>query len=150
MALDRWLTDEERARAEANGISIETLFYRLYKTDKWELEEALTAPPGTVRHNYEGKNEKWIKRAQENGINVSTFYNRIYNLGWNREDAATRPVNEAKIKKKYWIDIAKQNGIGYATFMSRVNTHGWDIKKAATTPPINRGKRCYAKVKGEA
>ncbi|EJQ77854.1 hypothetical protein [Bacillus toyonensis] len=55
MALNRWLTDEERARAAANGISTRTLYYRLYRTDKWELEEALTTPPGTVRHNCDGK-----------------------------------------------------------------------------------------------
>ncbi|MDA2732878.1 nucleoside permease, partial [Bacillus cereus] len=30
MALNRWLTDEERARAAANGISTKTLYYRLY------------------------------------------------------------------------------------------------------------------------
>ncbi|MCS3600194.1 hypothetical protein M2370_005406, partial [Bacillus sp. JUb91] len=30
MALNRWLTDEERARAAANGISTRTLYYRLY------------------------------------------------------------------------------------------------------------------------
>ncbi|MCS3600106.1 hypothetical protein M2370_005318, partial [Bacillus sp. JUb91] len=55
MALNRWLTDEERARAAANGISTRTLYYRLYRTDKWDLEEALTTPPGTVRHNCDGK-----------------------------------------------------------------------------------------------
>ncbi|MES5896945.1 nucleoside permease [Bacillus cereus group sp. RP43] len=146
MALDRWLTDEERARAKANGISTRTLYYRVYRSDKWELEEALTAPPGTVRHNYEGKYEEWIKRAKKNGINANTFYSRIRILGWNCEDAATKPVNETKIEKRYWIDIAKQNGICHSTFKSRVNIHGWDVEKAATTP-INRGKRCSVKVK---
>ena len=147
MALYRWLTDEERARAAANGINTRALYYRLYRSDKWELEEALTAPPGTVRHNYEGKYEKWIKRAKKNGINASTFYSRIRILGWGYEESATKPINEAKAEKRRWIDIAKQNGIGYSTFMSRVNIHGWDIEKAATTQPINRGKRCSMKDK---
>ncbi|PDY09380.1 hypothetical protein COM83_30510, partial [Bacillus cereus] len=73
MALDRWLTDEERAMATANGICEKTLYYRLYRSDKWELEEALTSLPGTVRHEYEGKNHKWLKLARESGINTDTF-----------------------------------------------------------------------------
>lgn len=77
MALNRWLTDEERAKAEANGICEKTLYYRLYISDEWELEEALTATPGTVRHIYKGKNHKWLKLARENGISTDTFHSRI-------------------------------------------------------------------------
>ncbi|PDY73592.1 nucleoside permease [Bacillus cereus] len=149
MALNRWLTDEERARAKANGISKDTLYYRIYRTDKWELEEALTAPPGTIRHNYKGKYEKWLRKAQENGINASTFYSRINVLGWGYEEAATKSINEAKVERRRWIDIAKQNGIGYSTFMSRVNIHGWDLEKAATKP-INTRRRSSKKDKEEA
>ncbi|PEU05200.1 hypothetical protein CN527_02335 [Bacillus cereus] len=96
MALDRWLTDEERARATANGIGTRTLYYRLYRTDKWDLEEALTAPPGTVRHNYKGKNHKWLKLARENGINTNTFHERLRRK-WDHYDAATKPVSKKKV-----------------------------------------------------
>lgn len=96
MALDRWLTDEERARAAANGICRRTLYYRVYKSDKWDLEEALTAPPGTVRHSYEGKHHKWLQLARKNGINPPTFRDRLKRR-WNYYDAATKPVRKKKM-----------------------------------------------------
>ncbi|PER27216.1 hypothetical protein CN485_20195 [Bacillus cereus] len=96
MALDRWLTDEEYARAAANGICRKALHYRVYKSDKWELEEALTAPPGTVRHHYEGKHYKWLKMARENGINKSTFQSRL-DSGWEYHKAATKPTRYKKV-----------------------------------------------------
>lgn len=99
MALDRWLTDEERARAKANGIGTKTLYYRLYRSDKWELEEALTAPPGTVRHDYEGKNHKWLKLARANGINTGTFLSRVKS-GWGHHKAATKPARKKKVAGK--------------------------------------------------
>ncbi|PER25403.1 hypothetical protein [Bacillus cereus] len=99
MALDRWLTDEERARAKANGIGTRTLYYRLYISDKWGLEEALNAPPGTVRHNYEGKNHKWLKLARANGISSSTFHDRLRRK-WGHYKAATKPARKKKVSRK--------------------------------------------------
>ncbi|PEK91428.1 hypothetical protein [Bacillus mycoides] len=99
MAFNRWLTDEERARAAANGICTKTLYYRLYISDKWGLEEALTAPPGTVRRGYKGKNHKWIKLARENGINTSTFHERI-RRNWGHYKAATKPARKKKVSEK--------------------------------------------------
>ncbi|MGP2423626.1 nucleoside permease [Bacillus sp. FH] len=144
MALNRWLTDEEYARAAANGINRHTLYYRLYKSDKWEVEEALTAPPGTVRHIDKGKYIEWLKIAIENGINKKVFYNRL-SYGWSCQDAATKAIKRKKKMAQEWIEIAKQNGVSYQTFMSRVNTHKWDIERAATTPTINTGRRCSLK-----
>ncbi|MGX5569541.1 nucleoside permease [Bacillus toyonensis] len=149
MALNRWLTEEERARAATNGISTKTLYYRLYRSDKWELEEALTAPPGTVRHSYKGEYTEWLEISAKNGIGKDTFYSRL-NGGWSHYDAATKPVKRRNKLAKKWLDIAKQNGIGYQTFMSRINTRKWDAEKAATTPTINTGRRCSVKVKEEA
>ncbi|EJQ01381.1 hypothetical protein [Bacillus cereus] len=149
MALNRWLTDEERARAAANGINTKTLYYRLYRSDKWELEEALTAPPGTVRHSYKGKYTDLLKLAAENGICKETFYNRL-NGGWSRHDAATKPVKRRNNLAAKWLEIAKQNGVGYQTFMSRINTRKWDAEKAATTPTIRTGRNCSVMVKEES
>ncbi|WP_336821222.1 nucleoside permease [Bacillus thuringiensis] len=149
MTLNRWLTDEERARAAANGISAKTLYYRLYRSDKWELEEALTAPPGTLRHSYKGKYTDWLILAAENGICKETFYNRL-NAGWSYHDAATKPVKKRNKLAEKWFNIAKQNGIGYQTFMSRINTRKWDAEKAATTPTIRTGRNCSGMVKEES
>ncbi|MDY8166048.1 hypothetical protein C6352_26410 [Bacillus thuringiensis] len=96
MVLNRWLTDEEYAIAAANGISRKRLNYRVYKSDKWELEEALTASPGTVRHNYEGKHHKWLQLALENGIHPNTFYTRVAR-GWGYCKAATKPSRKKKV-----------------------------------------------------
>ncbi|MBJ8054907.1 hypothetical protein JDS87_23890 [Bacillus cereus] len=96
MALDRWLTDEEYARAAANGIGRRTLHYRVYRSDKWDLEEALTAPPGTVRHHHEGENHEWLQLARENGINTNTYRDRI-KRGWGHYKAATKPVRKKKV-----------------------------------------------------
>lgn len=150
MALDRWLTDEEYARAAANGIKRSTLYYRLYRSDKWELEEALTAPPGTIKHRCEREYEKWVKKAKQNGINKRTFYSRVTILGWSCEEAATKPAKEMDSEKKYWLETAKQNGINYQTFMSRVNIRGWGLQRAATMPVNNTGSRCSIKDKEAA
>ncbi|WP_144524410.1 nucleoside permease [Bacillus thuringiensis] len=149
MALDRWLTDEEYARAAANGIDRKRLYSRVYEFN-WDVEEAITAPIGTVRHEYERKHGDWFKVAVENGINSSTFYNRINALGWSYKDAATKPARQKDKTEKTWLNIAKNNGIGYQTFMSRINTRKWDAEKAATTPIIRTGRNCSVKVKEEA
>ncbi|MED1403819.1 nucleoside permease [Bacillus mycoides] len=141
MALERWLTDEEYARAAANGVNRERLNSRVYDFD-WDLELAISAPLGTVRHEYERKYAKWIKVALENGINSSTFYSRLNILGWECQKAATTPTRNKNKAEKMWLNIAKQNGISYQTFMSRINTRKWTPEEAATTPPINTGRRC--------
>ncbi|PGU29630.1 hypothetical protein COD66_23280 [Bacillus cereus] len=94
MALDRWLTDEEYARAAANGINRKRLQSRVYDFD-WDVEVAITSPVGTVRHEYKGKHHKWLKMARENGINKSTFQSRL-DSGWEYHKAATKPTRKYK------------------------------------------------------
>ncbi|GAB6454783.1 hypothetical protein bcgnr5383_51820 [Bacillus cereus] len=147
MALNRWLTDEEYARAAANGINRKRLQSRVYDFD-WDVEEAITAPLGTVRHEYERKHGTWLKTALENGINIATFYRRLQ-LGWKYKDAATKPARPKGEIERTWLNIAKENGIGYHTFISRIRTHKWDMERAATTPVINTGRRCSVKDKEE-
>lgn len=140
MALNRWLTDEEYAKAAMNGVNRKLLNSRVYKAG-WDLEIAITAKPGSVRHSPEGRYTKWIKLATENGICKQCFYSRI-NSGWGYKEAATKPPKKNKGLAKVWLEIAKENGICYQTFMTRVLTRKWDIERAATTPPINTGRRC--------
>ncbi|MED1381140.1 nucleoside permease [Bacillus mycoides] len=148
MAINRWLTDEEYARALANGISRKALHYRVYEAE-WDLEEALTAPPKSVRHNkFEGMHMKWRKVATANGINSATYYSRL-EYGWGYQEAATKPAKVSKGLGKSWLALAKPNGIGYNTFMSRVITRKWDVEKAATTPVDKRGRKS-ARVKEES
>lgn len=148
MVLNRWLTDEEYARAAVNGINRKRLQSRVYDFD-WDVEEAITAPIGTVRHEYERKHGTWLKTALENGINIRTFYRRLQ-LGWRYKDAAMKPTRPKGEIEKTWLNIAKENGIGYHTFISRIRTQKWDMERAATTPVINTGRRCSMKDKEEA
>ncbi|PFS27781.1 nucleoside permease [Bacillus cereus] len=147
MALNRWLTDEEYARAATNGINRKRLQSRVYDFN-WDVEEAITARIGTVRHEYERKHGKWLKTALESGINIRTFYRRLQ-LGWAYKDAATKPTRPKGEIEKTWLNIAKENGIGYHTFISRIRTRKWDMERAATTPVINTGRRCSVKDKEE-
>ncbi|MGH1256013.1 MULTISPECIES: nucleoside permease [Bacillus] len=138
-ALNRWLTDEEYARALSNGIKRKTLNYRIYEAE-WDLEEALTAPPRSERHiKFEGMHMKWRRIAEANGINAGTFYSRL-NSGWGYQEASTKTAIKRKGLGKVWLERAKPNGICYSTFMTRVITRKWDIEKAATTPVIRTGK----------
>ncbi|MBK5492221.1 nucleoside permease [Bacillus sp. TH13] len=140
MALNRWLTDEERARAAANGITRNLLYYRVFQAE-WDVEIAITAPPGTVKRRPSGKYAKWIELAESNGISKGAFYSRL-KVGMGCKEAATVPLKKSKGLMEVWLEIAKPNGIGYQTFMSRINTRNWDIEKAATTPTIRTGKNC--------
>ncbi|HFR4157289.1 nucleoside permease [Bacillus cereus] len=148
MTLNRWLTDEEYARAAANGINRKRLQSRVYDFG-WDVEEAITASIGTVRHEYKRKHGDWQKTALKNGINIGTFYSRL-KLGWTYQDAATKPPRQKDKTEKAWLNIAKKNGIGYQTFISRIRTQKWDMERAATTPVINTGRRCSMKDKEEA
>lgn len=140
MALDRWLTDEEYVRAASKGINRKLLNYRVYQAE-WDLETAVTAPPGTVKRKSGGKYAKWIDLAESNGISKGAFYSRL-KVGMGCKEAATEPLKKNKGLMKVWLEVAKPNGIGYQTFMSRINTRNWDIEKAATTPTIRMGKNC--------
>ncbi|PFZ08416.1 nucleoside permease [Bacillus pseudomycoides] len=139
MTLNRWLTDEEIARASENGINRRTLMQRVYESN-WDLEEALTAPIGSVNHGYERKYSKWLKIASKNGINQGTFFSRV-SAGWESEEAANKPVNKMSDVMKEMLKVAKSNGISYQTFYSRVMKYKWDMEAAATTPPNNTRKR---------
>jgi hypothetical protein len=136
MALERWLTDEEYAKAKANGISRQLLYNRVFVLG-WDIEIAMTATPGSVRHKLVDKvHEKWLRIAVENGIKKNTFYSRLY-LGWRYKDAATKQVNKKGKKEKEWCEVAEKNGISYQTFTSRLS-YGWEPEKAATTPVMTR------------
>lgn len=146
MALNRWLTDEEYARAAANGIYRKRLNSRVYDFD-WDVEDAITSPIGTVRHEYKRKHGDWFKIALKNGINSSTFYSRL-RAKWPYQKAATKPTRKKNETEKDWIKIAEQNGVCYQTYMSRIrNTKKWDCERAATTPVFNTGRRCSMKDK---
>jgi len=134
-----FISDEEYAIAESNGIRRSTLESRIRKLG-WSKERAITEQVD--------KFKKWVSLAEKNGISRASFYMRKNELGWSLEESATVPImsKEKIIKKmhkcnrkhkKEHVALAKSNGIKYSTFATRVNQLGWNPIKAATIKPRN-------------
>lgn len=101
---DYYITDEEYAIAEGNGISKDTVNFRIRRMG-WEKEKALTKPP---RKYSDRRNH--IEIAKSNGIGRSTFYNRLSD-GWKVEDACTIPVmNSKQILERMWKERDRKRG----------------------------------------
>ena len=93
---DFYITPEEYAIAEKNGISKDTLNFRIRRMG-WDKEKALTTKP----RKYTDR-KKQVEIAKANGISRATFYDRLSD-GWKVEDAYTVPVmSREKILEKMW------------------------------------------------
>lgn len=84
-----YITPEEYAEAEKNGICRNTLDRRI-KTYGWDKEDAITTK---VRKKKVDSLKPWIEKAASNGICEITFRQRIYKQGWTHERAATQPID---------------------------------------------------------
>lgn len=135
---DYYITDEEIAEAEKNGISEQTLISRV-RLYGWSKSKAIGTP------TKKRVDKKYRDVAKRNGISEYTFYARVRN-GWSLEKASTEPVEKNKVRcmnkarevrnvypTKY-VKMAESNGIPYKTFQARVTVLKWDIEKAATKP----------------
>ena len=99
---DYYITDEEYEIAEKNGISKDTLNFRIRRMG-WNKEKALTKPP----RKYTDR-AKQIEIAKANGISRATFYDRLSD-GWKVEDAYTVPVLSSKqILERMWKERDKK------------------------------------------
>lgn len=120
-----YLTDEDYAKAERNGIKRLTLESRVRKYG-WSIERAVNTPSRKAKFTSEQ-----LKIMEKSEINEYTIRYRI-NHGWSFEDAITIPANTAHIVRKYSDDLiqkAASNGISYSAFKQRVNK-GWSIEEA--------------------
>ncbi|WP_339295896.1 hypothetical protein MKY82_08375 [Paenibacillus sp. FSL W7-1279] len=150
-----YITPEEYAIAEKNGISSMLLDWRL-RTAGWPKERALSEPPRKMNVR-----KHWIALAESNGIKRQTF-NRRLEYGWDPERAATEPVADKYTRQKLClyaksfqgkysdeiIATAASNGISRENFYARVR-RGWTEEEAATTPLISyadNGRRSIQKM----
>lgn len=136
-----YITPEEYAQAEANGISEILLNVRIRQLG-WTKERALADPP----HNKKSLKGEWLTISEGNGICYSTFRYRVNRLGWSMERAATQPLQDRREqaasakegRRKYpahLLELAKKNGINVRTFHRRMKI-GWDGITAASRKPM--------------
>ncbi|MDN5388863.1 hypothetical protein QMZ64_15670 [Bacillus sp. LB7] len=150
---DFYITPEEFAQAEANGICKDTLIWRI-RRQGWDKQRALTEPVQFQdRDKFSVIWDEWGKLAEENGVSRAVFRQRL-GRGWTKEKAATTPkidrnehikimckLSPRTKPRKFSEDLvrlAEKNGIRYKTLTSRVNKLGWDPYIAATTPVFSR------------
>lgn len=101
---DFYITDEEYAIAEKNGVSKDTLNFRIRRMG-WDKEKALTTKP----RKYTDR-AKQVEIAKANGISRATFYDRLA-YGWKVEDAYTVPVMSSKqILERMWEERDRKRG----------------------------------------
>ncbi|MFC7801294.1 hypothetical protein ACFTRE_15690 [Bacillus subtilis] len=150
---DFYITPEEFAQAEANGICKDTLIWRIRRKG-WSKQRALTEPVQFQdRDKFRVEWSKWGKFAEENGVSRSVFYGKV-KMGWDSEKAATTPkidqnehmkrmceLSPRTKRRKFSEDLvrlAESNGVSYTNLQNRVTNKGWDPYTAATTPLMSR------------
>lgn len=138
---DYYITDEEYAEAEKNGIYYQLLNTRIRDLG-WDKQRAINTSVKRKRgHESHGH---YPQQAIDNNISLSTYYSRV-ERGMSKEKASTKPVLRGKDKlklfngnigkpRKYpdWVyDNLEKHGIAQPTFWHRVN-RGWTLEKAST------------------
>ena len=131
---DFYITPEEYAIAETNGIDKQTLENRIRKCC-WSKKRAMSEP---IKRR--GRYTQWYKIAESNGISRGTFIARVNEIGWSCKRAATEPIKSveekaiimANSRKRYpdkVYETLKLNGICRSTFIARIH-RGWTVERA--------------------
>lgn len=92
-----YITPDDYARAEANGINKRTLERRVREFG-WDIERAVNTP--ILSRNK--LNESMVKLAEKNGVSRRLYARRIKELGWTEEQAASVPPMSRK-------EVGKEN-----------------------------------------
>lgn len=136
----RMPTKEEYQRADANGISRQTLKHRI-KYSGLAIEEAIAKP---LQRGFKQKYKKYIELANRNGISYQTFYSRMNSKSgrkWAPEEAATTPskMYEKRKGSNYQDPTdeekkqAESNGVGSKLLYQRLMS-GWTMERSITSP----------------
>lgn len=140
----QYISPEDYAIAERNGLSKELVYQRVYLYD-WDVNTAITMPKRIRKDRGD-----WMKVALSNGIKPNTFYGRL-SRGWDIEKAASAALvsHKESIKKahdskrgypKEYGLLADANGISRTGFRERLK-RGWTLEDAATYPVMQKGER---------
>lgn len=128
-----YLTPEDYATAEANGICRHTVYQRFYHYG-WDKQRAITEKIRTKESDI-WKQYKDI--CAKHGLSSENFQGRL-KLGWDPMIAATTHKlapgqTRERTERSTWVAVAVANGIKRETFYKRVE-RGWTEEEAATTP----------------
>lgn len=135
-----YLTDEDYARAEANGINYRLAHKRFYG-EGWTKERTITETP--QRRIW----PQYREEAEANGVTRHMFFSRI-GKGIEPEEAIAmgyigQGQNQTKVRMgRMAIEIAEANGIPELTAKRRFYTYGWDMERAITEPVHVQFRRC--------
>lgn len=141
-----YITDEDYATAEKNGISRRAVWYRVH--DKgMDIDTAITLP---MRSREDMK--EYTEIAEEHGVPRAVFYNRKHR-GMDLLEAATKPVMNRKdamhkarsvgnnLFTREEIEQAEANGVKYPTLYNRHKRLGWSKERAMTEPVWSQDKQ---------
>jgi hypothetical protein len=140
-----YLTEEDYARAASNGISRAMAYNRYYRCKGYDLERALTEPPGTYKRSTPNMQawEEWAPIAELNGISRQCFYNRLNarKREWTPEEAARTPIGSTRFTRisPEIYALAEKNGIPIQTLRTRVSNQHWTPYRAATEKVRRKG-----------
>lgn len=137
----QYLTDEDYAIAEANGIPKKLVDYRYYYSyTKWTIERAITEPVKCTRQ-FQSEWDEVKEIATANGITRSLFGNRM-RKGESKEQAAgPKMTKEERLerarqnshKRNQYLMRAVENGIKPVTYYRRLALK-WTPEEACTEP----------------
>jgi hypothetical protein len=151
---DIYITPEEYAEAERNGIGRVCLSERIRKHG-WGKHKAMTTPK-LVRLDHSHMKKVMVSH----GISSRQFHSRL-SEGWDEWSAATVPMrNSAELRELCnWIRelrgrkyphelyaLAKENGISADLFCERIKV-GWSRELASTLPPSHYNGAIVYKLK---
>jgi hypothetical protein len=89
MSFEWYITPEHYDQARKNGISKDTLDYRV-KNLVWDIQKAISTPPKVQKKT----SLHWRQIAKRNRIPYQAFQKRVNIYGWDQERAATESLQD--------------------------------------------------------
>jgi uncharacterized protein YjcR len=146
-----YITPEQLAEAEENGVSAKNLYQRLYMG--WDLQRAMGSPVHSTAPFDTEEMRPYIEQAEANGISLTVLRRRIRHRGWSIERAISEPLMtpedalRQKGRKKpirFTEDqkrLIERAGIKENTARQRIRQFGWSLEDALNVPSYRSGAK---------
>jgi hypothetical protein len=129
-----YLTDEDYAIAEKNGINRKMAYHRFYYQN-WNKERAITEI-----HRLKKWSDLFNQYKEIAIVSEKTFKSRVLR-GWHPQKAATTPHRNKQEITKEVIETAAKNGISESALRNRVSLYKWSVERAMTEPVHEKHRR---------